>query len=262
MTGRPFPDTIQAKPIMKEQETALLQTLCEGNESLTIFVESQGNILVYKSRFIEIRGDLLLLDLPSADSPNTPPLQRNEKISVFFSNGPNRFMFQSITREHSSYRLRETEQPGLLVDLPQELEDGEKREYFRIPLLLPPVLKTRFNVYKRKGTVPVMSALLPERIQEYEYEVLDLSGGGFSIKADNQLEINRGDWINAVFNLPGCEQEMVIWSELRNKRNHPVSHQQILGFLFLENDKNPFLKAQRNRIMRFVFSKQRESINK
>ena len=249
---------------MNEQEKIILQILCEANENLTIIVENPGKIEVHKSRFLELdlKQARLVIDLPSADSPNTLPLQRNEKIEVYFTHHHIRYKFKTVTREHTSYQMRQTQLPALQIDLPESFDDGERREYFRIDLCVPPVIRIRFNVFKKKGTLPLMSTVLPDQVQEFVCELADLSGGGFSIKADNQLEIDRGDWIKAVFNLPGCDQEMVIWSELRNKRINLYNKQPVFGFFFLENEKNPFLKAQRNRIMRFVFNRQRESLSK
>ncbi len=182
---------------------------------------------------------------------------------MFFEFKGFRYLFNSEVIEHTKFKINNRGIYALKITLPSELKDGERREYFRVGLPMKPQVIVKFNITKREDKLPIMSSVLDHQPEVFEGIMIDVSGGGFAIKAvegSKMLERNlgRGDMINAKFMLKKGYDEMEIYSVLRNKHKYEGTEILIWGFTFITGNKNKLLKKHINKIMRYVTERQRE----
>ena len=248
---------------MNDLEKKILQDCCDLNENLSINVYENENIFIYRSRFLNIdfKNRFLIIDEPSPETPGAKPLSKGQDIEIFFEYKTFRYLMFSRILDHTMFKIQNRGFYALKVFLPDELKDGERREYFRIQTPMKPPVKVKFNIYKKGKDKAVMSSVLENVPQEFEAEMFDISGGGFSIHGknlDRQIPLEKGDIIYATFKLKPDMEEMSFWSEVRNKRKLKGTEIIVFGFQFLKSNKNKFLKNHRNKIMRYVIERQRE----
>ncbi len=248
---------------MNDLEQKILKDCCDLNENLSINVYENENIFVYRSRFLSVdfKNKFLIIDEPSPETSGAKPLSKGQDIELFFEYKTFRYLMFSRILDHTMFKIRNRGFYALKVFLANELKDGERREYFRIQTPMKPPVKVRFFIYKKGEDKPVMSSIMENVPREYEADMYDISGGGFSIHGktlDRQIPLEKGDIILAKFRLKPDMDEMELWSEVRNKRKLKGTEIVVFGFHFLKSDKNKFLKNHRNKIMRYVIERQRE----
>jgi c-di-GMP-binding flagellar brake protein YcgR len=101
--------------------------------------------------------------------------------------------------------------------------------------------------------------------EEFNAEIVDISGGGFSMKGKiehKSFPLEKGDMINARFRLKTGNELMEIWSEVRNIRKYRDTRILVWGLQFLGKDRNRNLNYYRNKILRYVTERQREILSK
>lgn len=249
---------------LSDLERKILETCCESNESCTILRIEGGKQLVYHSRFFEyLPGQkILVIDEPSAETPGAKPLAVDEDFEVFFQFKDFRYMFKTVLKKHSFTRLGDRDVHSLEVRLPDRLDDGERREYFRIDVPMNPPVIMKFNVYKKGSIYPIYSQLVKSIPEEFQAQIVNISGGGFSFKPvgkHKNFELERGDIIKVRFKLTENLSIIDAWFMIRNKRKYHDSDHFEWGTWFIEDYKrNPDMKKYRNRILRYVTERQRE----
>jgi c-di-GMP-binding flagellar brake protein YcgR len=252
---------------LTEIETRVLKSCCELNDVLTLNVRENEKLFVYKSRFLEVnfnRG-FIIIDVPSPETPDGKPLSKGQSFEVFFEYKVFRYLFDSKILDHTQFKLNDRSFYALKMRLPQQLKDGDKRDYFRVETPMRPPLPVRFNIYAGGAGTPIMSMLMQNKAEEFQGEMVDISGGGIAVRGkpgDKNLPLEKGDVINARFKLkPGLEL-MEIWCEVRNTRKYKDTEILVWGFRFLGKERNKTINYYRNKILRYVTERQREILAK
>lgn len=205
----------------------------------------------------------IIIDEASIETPNAKPISKGEEFEGFFEFKGFRYLFYSEVLEHTKFKINDRGIYALKISLPTVLKDGERRDYFRVGLPMKHQVIVKFNITKREEKKPIMSSVLEHQPEVFEGIMIDISGGGFAIKAIEgskmlERELERGDIVNATFKLKKEYEEMVIYSVLRNKHKYQGTEIMIWGFAFISGDKNKQLKKYINKIMRYVTERQRE----
>jgi c-di-GMP-binding flagellar brake protein YcgR len=248
---------------LSEMDLDILRLACESNESITIMGFDRQTPSVYKSRLLhlDLPGKSMIIDEASPDTPDAMPLARGENIDIFFEIRNFRYIFSSKIVDHTLFRLQNRGIYALKIILPSALRDGERREYFRVETPKSPAVKVEFLIHKRGASGPMMSALMADTPEIFEARIEDISGGGFSMSGRPGIDLEKGDIIDARFLLKPNQPELQIWSEVRFRRNRPTGDC-LWGIMFLTENRNPYLKSLRSRIMRYVIERQRELLFK
>jgi c-di-GMP-binding flagellar brake protein YcgR len=252
---------------LSEMEARVLKTCCEENEKLIVFTTENDKKFAYKSRFLfaHFDKDYIIIDEPSPDTSNARPISKGQYIEIFFETKLFRYLFESRVLEHTTFKLNYKAFHALKIQLPSRLKDGDKREYYRIETGLRPPIEVKFKIYKNDSQKPVMSDIIPDQPEEFIGEMVNISGGGFALRAKLgavPLPLERGDIIDAVFKLREDLAALKIWSEVRNFRKYRDSGIVVWGFRFLGREKNEQISLQRNKILRYVIDRQRELLAK
>jgi len=252
---------------LSELELNALQTCCDMNENLTLNVHEQDELYVFRGRFMamDVRKGIIVIDEPSPETKNAKPISRGQSFEVFFEYKTFRYLFNSKVLEHTKFKLHDKGFYGLKILLPKELQDGDKREYFRVQTGMRPPVNFKFFIYEQDADKPIMSAVMKDAPEEFRAEMMDISGGGFAMRAkpgDKRLLLESGDVVQARFKLKAGFEDMEIWAEVRNKRKYKDTDITIWGLRFFEKDRNKHINYYRNKIMRYVTERQREIISR
>jgi c-di-GMP-binding flagellar brake protein YcgR len=248
---------------LSENEVTAISNSCDLNQNLYINVYEHEKLHVYRSRFLSVNfnNGYIIIDLPSAETQDAKNLSRGESIEIFFEIKTFRYLFSSRVLEHTQFKLNERSFFALKISLPSMLQDGDKREYFRVPSGMRPPVIIKFIVFAKDATQPIMSAVMKDTQQEFRAEMLDVSGGGFSIRVkpgDKGLNLEKGDIIKARFKFRAGYEEIEAWAEVRNRRKYKDTDIVIWGLRFMGKEKNTNINHIRNKILRFVTERQRE----
>lgn len=253
--------------MLSDLEKKTLVVCCQSNENITISIKLEGKIFIYKSRFLSLsfKKGFLVIDRPTPDTPDAEPLRKGQIFEGFFAVKNFRYLIDSRIIDYIPFKIGNTEVHAARVRLPAELGDGDKREYFRVQSTMRPPVAVSFNIYEKGSTTPIMENLMENKVKEFRAEMVDISGGGFSMRVKpgvQQLLLDKGDTINAKFKLKADVEELEIWCDVRNKRKYRDTEIIIWGMQFLEGEKNSHLKYCRNKIMHYVVGRQREMLNR
>ncbi len=250
---------------LSQSETKVLKMCCDSNEILTLKTKEKDRTLFYKSRFLSVdfTKDVIIIDEPSPETQDARPISKNQELEIFFELQQKRYLFDSQLLDHTQFTLNESTSHAFKISLPEVLRSGDMREYFRVETGIKHAITVKFNIYKADSQTPVMSSLIKGKAEDYEGEMLDISGGGFSLreKPDNiSFPLEKGDKINARFMLREEDGEIEIWSMISNVRKFKDTHTKIFGLHFLGKEKNANIGALRTKIFRYVMDRQRENI--
>ena len=252
---------------LTEIETQVLKTCCELNDKLTLNVRENDRLYVYKSRFltVDFNNKFIIIDEASPETPDAKPLSKGQHFEIFFEYKIFRYLFDSRVLEHTQYKLHDRGFYALKIFLPNQLKDGDKREYFRVETPMRPPVMVKFNIIPRGAKAPIKSALLAGTDEEFKGELVDISGGGLALRGrpgEKPPPLEKGDVINAMFRLkPGIDL-MEIWCEVRNIRKYKDSSIIVFGLQFMGKERNNNLNYYRNKILRYVTERQREILAK
>ncbi len=252
--------------MLDQLERKILKDCCDLNENLTLIITPKDKTekkVSYRSRFLAMdsKKQFLILDEPSPEQKDTKPLSRGERFEGFFAFKQFRYCFDSVVLGHTKFKLHSSEVIGFVVRLPKDLKDGDKREYFRVPCSMRPPVSVNFQIYKKDSDVPVSSVILEGKPEEFIGDMIDISGGGFSMRAklgSGELPLEAGDIIKATFRLKQGGEDMEIWCIARNRRKYKATEIIIWGFQFMLDGRNKNINFCRNKIMHFVTERQRE----
>lgn len=248
-------------------EVKVVKTCCELNDNLTLSVRENDRMVVYKSRFLSVdfNKGFIIIDEPSPEDPDARLLSKGQYFEIFFEFKIFRYIFESWVLDHTMFTLNDRSFHALKINLPKKLEDGDKREYFRVETAMRPPVSVRFNIIKKGADSPVKSGPVRDQYDVYQGEMVDISGGGFALRrkpGDKQLILEKGDIINARFKLKPGFEEMEIWSEVRDFRKYKDTQINVWGLQFFGRERNKNINYYRNKIMRYVVERQREILSK
>lgn len=253
--------------MLSELEQKALIESCELNDNITLSIKDDGKMYVYKSRFlgIDLKQKFILIDRPSAETVGAKPILKGTHFDIFFTYKNFRYLFPSKLLEHTRFTMQGNDIYAARILMPAELQDGEKREYFRVQAGMRPPVTVKFLIYEKGSETPIMSKLVEDTPKEFQAQLVDISGGGISLRTtpgEKPFLMEKGDIIKANFKLKKEMEEMEIWCEVRNKRRYKDTEIVIWGMRFIEGEKNRHLKSYRNKIMRYVVERQREMLSK
>jgi len=236
---------------LTEIETRVLKTCCDLNDKLILNILENDRIFVYKSRFlaVDFKNGFIIIDEPSPEIPDAKTLSEGQHFEIFFEYKIFRYIFNSKVLEHTEYKLHRHAFSALKILLPQQLMDGDKRDYFRVEIPMKQPIEVKFNILDR----------------EFKGEMVDISGGGFAMKVktgNKPFPLEQGDIIDAGFKLKPDDEMWEIWSEIRNKSQYKNTRTIKWGMQFLGKERNRNLYYYRNKILRYVTGRQREILSK
>jgi c-di-GMP-binding flagellar brake protein YcgR len=252
---------------LTEIETRVLKTCCDLNDKLNLNIVENDTLFVYKSRFlaVDFQEGFIIIDNPSPEIPDDRPLSEGQYFEIFFEYKIFRYLFNSKVLEQTKYKLHQRAFYALKILLPQQLMDGDKRDYFRVETGMKPPITVKFNIFAKGLETTGMSTSVENTPQEFKGEMVDISGGGFAMKVkvgDKPFPLEKGDIINARFKLKPGDEMWEIWSEVRNKRKYKDTRIVKWGMRFLGKERNRNINYYRNKILRYVTERQREILLK
>ncbi|MCP4151496.1 MAG: hypothetical protein GY757_27375 [bacterium] len=212
---------------------------------------------------IDLKRNYLIMDMPSAETADAKPISKGETLEVFFAFKNLRYLIDTRVLGHTKFKMASSEINAFVIRLPGELKDGDKREYFRVQSNMRPPVTVLFHIYEKGAEKPVMSNIVKDTPTEFFGDMIDISGGGFSIRTklgQNEFLLDKGDVVFAKFQLKKDTEEMTVWADVRSKRKYKGTAITVWGFMFMENEKNRQLRFYRNKIMRYVTERQREML--
>jgi len=248
-------------------EEKVIRNCCELNDKIIINTAEHENRYTYLSRFLSVdfKEGFIVIDEPSPETPDAKPISKGQTLEIFFQSKIHRYLFVTKVVDHTTFKFNFKSFHALKISMPGRLKDGDKREYFRIDTGMRPPIDVYFNIHKYGQSSPIMSIFAEDQPEEFIAEMVDVSGGGFSIRAklgSAPPPLEKGDVINARFKLRDSTELLEIWSDVRNYRRYKETNIMIWGLRFLGREKNEHISNQRNKILRFVLDRQREKLQK
>lgn len=236
------------------------------NENITIYHKTElGKGLTYRSRFFEInpKKKYIIIDSPVGEKGTYQQLVRKDKITGFFISRGFRFLFHTVVLKRDKFKLHgEVDVPVLIIRMPGDIYDGERRDFYRVPAPLDPLVKVKFVSYFESGQsfdTQKMPGL--EDFGRSEAVLHDLSGGGLSVRSKEELSIMIGDIINMRFSFrSGSKENIRIEGLINNSRKSADKNAIIKGIEFLP-DRNDAYRDAIKKISRYVMERQRQMIN-
>lgn len=236
------------------------------NESITVIYKTEtGKKINYASRFFEInpKKKYIIIDRPFGGKGAYRQLVRKDKITIFFITRGFRFLFhtQVLKRDTFSSGMG-TDMPVLIIRLPDEIYDGERRNFFRVPMPMDPPIEARFVSYFEKSqSFDEQEAPDLEDYDMSESVTADLSGGGVSLRCGEDAGVMVGDIINIRFALhAGDDEEIRVEGLINNSRKTSEKGVFLKGIEFLPDRGDEYRNAQK-KISRYVMNRQREMIS-
>ena len=242
-----------------------LEKAVEGNDALTMVWEEAGKSPQrYRSRFLGWDGSLsfLVIDQPTPEGESFKPLLPEDKVTVFFQVSGFRFLFHTRVSGKSEFALndRMTVSAMRLVK-PALIEDGERRNHFRVPVPRERPVTLRFFIYKEGSKELLVDRDLPGiRPISYELSVTDISGGGLSVKAERNVPLKPGDKVQMTIVMRYDNNQMLkIDGIVRNRRRVSEGDMDVWGIEFLA-ERNVEFRYTLTRVNRYVMDRQREML--
>jgi c-di-GMP-binding flagellar brake protein YcgR len=237
----------------------------ENNEKLTLFHKTEsGKTLTFGSRFFEInpKKKYIIIDRPYGEGETYQQLVRKDKVTGFFIEKGFRFLFHSQVLKRDKYKLQgEKEIPVFIIKMPQDIYDGERRNFFRVPIPVDPPITVKYVSYFESN----QSFDEQESPDLAEYNMSgallhDLSGGGISIISREGMGLMVGDIINMRFPVRHGGEEVQIEGLINNSRKAPDKVSNLKGIEFIPDRSDAYREAIK-RISRYVMERQRAMIN-
>lgn len=251
---------------LSENEVSVIRTCCELNQNLFLNVHEHDRLYVYRSRFlaVDFTGGCIVIDVPSAETEDAKPLSRGQSFEIYFECETFRYLFFSSVLDHTQFRLNDRSFYALKISLPNQLQNGNKREYFRVQASMRPPIIIKFTIFPRGLTASSTASAISSNQPEHRAEMIDVSGGGFSMRVkpgDKPFYLDKGDIIKVKIKFRADYDVIEAWGEVRNKRKYKDTDIIIWGIQFLGKEMNANINQIRNKVLRFVTERQREILS-
>ncbi len=235
----------------------------ETNDRMTLYYKNElGKIFTFGSRFFDYKKKkYIVIDRPYGEKGTYQQLVKKDRVVVFFICKGFRFKFTSEVLGKDKYKLRDTQEiPVLLLQMPKEIYDGERRNFFRVPAPMEPPITVKFLSYFDSNQSFEIQEV-PELKEAGMKEAIlnDLSGGGLSIRSAVPMEIMTGDILNLRFRLGSSEMEEIQIEGLTNNSRKTSDNALIKGIEFIPDRSDSYRNANK-RIARYVMERQRAMI--
>lgn len=252
---------------MNDVEKMVLQACTDLNENVTVFSTVDDRVDVYKSRFLDLNysGKYIIIDEPSPENKDAGLILKNQELECFFEYKVFRYLFPAKVLDHWDFNLNGQLLRALKLTLPDQLKDGERREYFRVETSPRQPVVVRFFITKEGSAGPIMSPILEGKPHQFEGLAHDVSGGGICIYSKEKAfeqDLEKGDRVELFFFLKPGGEEIHLWADVRNSRRLENLGVHAWGVRFVENRLNPNLKKYRSLLMRYVMERQREILSR
>lgn len=208
------------------------------NQLIEITVDEEGSS--YKnlaSRIEEVTQQYLHVSIPMKKG-QILPIRVRQKISIRLNNKGRSFQFDTVVVQRKLYPI-----PVLIVQKPETMIEIQRRQWVRVPA-------TILMRYCMKNETEEESSPI------YEATTVDISGGGICFLTKDPIE--AGKIIDAEINLPNREPifcQIKVLRLLEQAKKEGETSKAVSEFYDISEN-------QRDRIVSFVFEKQREWIKK
>lgn len=185
------------------------------------------------SRIEEIDEDYLYISPPMLRG-EILPLRVGEQLRINFALEDQYYQFNTAVIGRINNPI-----PLLIVLKPDKIKQIQRRQWVRLPVRLPICFQSE------QPDAPV-----------YKGETIDISGGGALFKSDRAFE--RGQMLNIVLELPDREPVCCKSTVLRVVKEYKAKEE----YCKIVVEYDDINDGQRDRIMNYIFEKQREWIRR
>lgn len=218
------------------------------------------DVITYRSRFLDInqRKKFIIIHMPTTDKENYKPLVPKDKISVHFRESGFRFLIETEVLEKFDYQLNPTKKiEALKIKLPEQLLDGNRRNFIRVSVPLDQPIKLNYMVVKNdEDPKPIFTQ--EEDAKFFDALMIDISEGGLAIRNKEEVTIQKSDRLFMWFQLEGeTPQEIKLEGVVRNTRKMEDAEGNIWGIEFLPKRDTKYKNALQV-ITKYVMNRQRE----
>ncbi len=207
----------------------------------------EGKALNFKTEVVEVHNENKLEILAPIKKGSIYPVNTGTRVSIFYSKSDNGvYAFLGLVVKRGEKQNIHT----LEILRVSELQKTQRREYFRLPILLDVQLKMPVGVIIEK--VIINGSIEEEEVVEYKEMpgiMKDISGGGLRVQIKELIEL--GTTMIVLFSLNGKSYK-VEGTVVRCLLTDEITHAYELGVLFDELD-----EVLRSKIVSFIFEKQR-----
>jgi len=237
----------------------------ESNELITVYHKTEtGKTLVYGSRFYQInpKKKYIIIAHPYGEDGTYQQLVRKDKITLFFIEKGFRFLLHSEVLKRDKMKLHgESETPVMIIKMPKDIYDGERRNFFRVTAPADPPVSIKYISYFESGHSFEDQQDSPELsdVAMSQAIVHDLSSGGLAIRSRGETGLMVGDIINMKFTFKPDEPDMRIEGLINNSRLLSDKETILKGIEFIPDRSDDYRDAIK-KISRYVMEQQRRMI--
>lgn len=214
---------------------------------LTITAHQDQNWLVYKSNFVAVENNRLLLAPPVADT-NDGHMEpaAGQELAITFKLGyyKNLFVTSAVAQERFELDAG-IYMPVVVVQAPDQIEKIQRRAYNR-------------SVVPDHETVPVtfnaIGTIESNQTTQWQGRLVDLSAGGLGVQfpADQAKQLNEGDQFQLRFVPTANQDEITVNVRFRHATETDSPQEVVLGFQIIGQELNEKGRATLRRIGRIV----------
>ena len=218
MANRKFVIGVEHKTLMSEATDEHLP--------VTITTKQDRNWQIYKSNFLCLQANRLVLSRPVPDANDCHmELAAGQELAVTFKKGYYKFLFTTRAISQEQYEL----DPGIFVPvivvlLPERVEKIQRRAYNRVvvPRDLSPVKVIFSRCAEDEG----------QPSESLEGVLSDISAGGVSVVIDASIvsHLQVDEQFELRFTPLAAHDKLLLNVRFRHTTNIPDSDQQVLGF--------------------------------
>lgn len=239
--------------IPKDAHTQILERICERNTPAELLCNPQDGATVRaRVRFLTMpAADRILIDRPGVS--NRPlHLPAGTALRLRFVCDDQRLTFGSRCIEETRHQQANQEVPALVIAAPTVIERDQRRQCYRVPMLL------------RMPPVPVklvkINTIRPEEGPQFEGVLQNLSETGAAILVDPAgRRIKVGDILAANFELEDVPHKLDLMADVRWVRPTP-SEQTRIGVAWQLDSRDLNDRKIQNEMARFIMAEQRRAI--
>ncbi|MBN1437002.1 MAG: PilZ domain-containing protein [Sedimentisphaerales bacterium] len=218
MSKRRFVNGIECRQLLTE--------MAQKRTFLTVTNREDNIWRVYKSHFLSVRGNQLVLSQPIPDSSecHLEPVAGQE-VAISFKKGYNKFLFLTRVVKADQYEMEPGHKvPVINIYAPDHIEKIQRRAYNRADV--PKDLDVDVTFWSNTG------AGLAE---QYHSTLANLSAGGVAVtmSADRMPELHDGEQVTMQFKPLPDQKPIKVEARFRHKTDADDAEKPTLGFQFI-----------------------------
>lgn len=212
----------------------MIDNVLQINQLVEISInDTNGNRKIYRSRVEGKDKDFIDLASPIKDGV-VIPIREGEIVNISYIDSTATYSFDSIIVSRYNKEL-----PVIRVKKPTEVKRTQRRNFVRFDTKL----KVSFNIVRNE---------IADYEQTYSGQTVDISGGGIMLATT--ATINKEDIVDLIINIPNIGNISAMGKVVRVMEKNIQGHEILLlgiDFIVIE-------ERDRDKIVRFIFEKQRE----